>query len=416
MRRIMIMGSGAQGSTIAARLQEEPSVEEIVCADHDLRAARELEKTLSKVCAVAVDATKVGEIVRAAEGCELIVNGLPPEFNMRVMDAALAVGASYQDMAGGNEERGFVAAMQGQLDRDPEFAAAGLTALLCCGSAPGIANLIAREAVDKFDRVETIDILVYEGVWTTHFIPFWWSPGTAFDDMVSQPVVYRDGKHVLVPPFNDPGWVDFPRIGRRRLYDHHHEEPVTMGLLADRYLKGAKNINFRFGGPAAEMARSYFELGLLSREPVDVGGGRVVPLDLVKALAPPAPKYPDEIKKVIDAGIESDEGAFLVRVDGEIDGNEVRIDSYLNTPGLSDSFERAGISHEAYLTGQSAYLFTKLLVREKIDQKGVFPPEALGAPARAYYLEEAAKLDLTVDEVVQRRLYRSGSDPGCRRT
>ena len=405
MRKIMIMGSGAQGSTIAARLQEEPGVEEIVCADYDLRAAQELEKTLPKARAVAVNATKIDEIVKAAEGCELIVNGLPPEFNICVMDAAIAVGASYQDMAAGNAEQGFVAAVQAQLDRDAEFADAGLTALLTCGSAPGIANLIAREAVDKFDRVETIDFLVYEGVWTTHFIPFWWSPETAFDDMVSRPVVYRNGEHILVPPFNDPAWVDFPGVGRRRMYDHHHEEPVTMGLLADRYLKGAKNINFRFGGPAAEMARSYFEMGLLSHEPVDVNGQRVVPFDLVDALAPPAPKYPDEIKQVIEAGIEADEGAFLVRVDGEIDGNEVRIDSYLNTPGLKDSFERAGISHEAYLTGHSAYLFTKLLVREKIDQKGVFPPEALEAPARAYYLEEAAKLDLTVDEVVQRRLY-----------
>ena len=59
MRKIMIMGSGAQGSTIAARLQEEPGVEEIVCADYDLRAAQELEKSLSKARAVAVNATKI---------------------------------------------------------------------------------------------------------------------------------------------------------------------------------------------------------------------------------------------------------------------------------------------------------------------------------------------------------------------
>ena len=77
----------------------------------------------------------------------------------------------------------------------------------------------------------------------------------------------------------------------------------------------------------------------------------------------------------------------------------------MGTPGLQDSFDKAGISHESYLTAQCAYLFTKLLVLGKLDKKGVFPPEALEAPIRAYYLEEAAKLDLTVDEVVQRRLF-----------
>jgi saccharopine dehydrogenase-like NADP-dependent oxidoreductase len=111
------------------------------------------------------------------------------------------------------------------------------------------------------------------------------------------------------------------------------------------------------------------------------------------------------VEQVLAKGIESDEGIFLVRIDGQIDGREVRIDSYLNCPGLQESFDRAGISHESYLTAQSAYLFTKLLVSGKLDQKGVFPPEALDAPTRAYYLEEAAKFDLTVDEVVQRQLF-----------
>ncbi len=401
----MIMGSGAQGSTIAARLQEESGVEEIVCADYDLRAAVELEKTLSKARAVQVNAMNRDEIVAAAEGCDLVVNGLPPDFNMRVMDACVAVGASYQDMASGNKEQSLVDAVQAQLDRDKEFIDAGLTALMNCGSAPGIANLIAREVVDKFDSVDIIDILIFEGVWTTAFIPFWWSPETAFDDMVSQPVVYKDGKHVLVPPFNNPEWVDFPGLGKRLMYDHHHEEPVTMGLLADKYLKGVKNINFRYGGPGCDVAKSFYEMGLLSSDPVEVKGQKVVPIDLIRVLTPPAPKSREEVEQVLVKGIESDEGIFLVRIDGQIDGREVRIDSYLNCPGLQESFDRAGISHESYLTAQSAYLFTKLLVSGKLDQKGVFPPEALDAPTRAYYLEEAAKFDLTVDEVVQRQLF-----------
>ena len=405
MKKIMVMGTGAQGSVIARRLQEEPCVTEIVCADYDTRAAQELEKSLSKAKAIQVNAKNVAEIVKAAQRCELIVNGLPPEFNMGVMDAALEVGACYQDMASGAEDDDFVRGIRKQLGRDPEFKDAGLSALMNCGSAPGIANLIVRESVDKFESVDTIEILIFEGVWTTRFIPFWWAPDTAFADMVDEPVIFENGKFKTVPPFNNPEWVDFPGLGKRRMYDHHHEEPVTMGLLADKYLKGAKNICFRYGGPGCEMAKGFYEMGLLSDEPVEVDGAPVIPMRLISKLTPPAPKYRQEIQQVIDEGIESDEGVFLVRVDGKMDGGDVRIDSYLTAPGLRESFEKASISHESYLTGQSAFLFTKMLVNDKIDLKGVFPPEALDANARAYYLQEAAKFELIVDEVLQRRLF-----------
>ena len=46
-----------------------------------------------------------------------------------------------------------------------------------------------------------------------------------------------------------------------------------------------------------------------------------------------------------------------------------------------------------------------MFVNGKIDLKGVFPPEAFDADARAYYLREAAKLDITVDQIIKRRLY-----------
>jgi len=406
MRKIMVMGAGAQGSTIARRMQEEPSVEEIVCADYDTRAAQELEKSLSKAKAVKVDARNVADVVAAAKGSELIVNGLPPEFNMRVMDAALETNACYQDLASGPVGDGdFVAAVRRQLGRDPEFKAAGLSALTNTGSAPGVANVVTREAVDKFDSVETIAILVYEGVWTRRFIPFWWSPDTAFGDMAAEPVIYENGAFKSVPPFNDPVMVDFRDLGKRRMYDHEHEEPVTMGLLADEHLKGVKNVSFRYGGPACELAKSLNDMGLLSRQPVEVDGAQVVPMHLISKLTPPAPKYREEIQEVIDEGLELEEGAFLVRVEGEKGGENLRIDSYVNVPGLRESFEKAGVSHESYYTGGGASLFTKMFVNGRIDRKGVFPPEALGADARAYFLKELAELDITVDEIVQRRLY-----------
>ena len=176
--------------------------------------------------AVQVDARTVKNIVAAAKGCELIVNGLPPDFNMRVMDAALEVGANYLDMASDADENDdWINGVRLTLAKGEAFEKAGLTALIDCGSAPGIANVVTREACDLFDSVETIDINVYEGIWTNRFIPFWWSPDTAFQDMADEPVVYENGQFKTVPPFNRPEWIDFRGLGKRLMCDTTTKRP-----------------------------------------------------------------------------------------------------------------------------------------------------------------------------------------------
>lgn len=406
MKRVMVLGVGAQGSTIAKKLNEEPLIEEIVCADYDEKAAMEMERTLSKAKGIVVDARDVDSIVKAAEGCELIVNGLAPDFNMNVMDAALKVGANYQDMASGPvSDMGFVDAVKRVFSRSGEFEEAGLTALVNTGSAPGFANVLTRDAVEQLDSCDSIEISVYDGIWSRKFIPFWWSPQTAFGDMAAEPITYKDGEFVRVKPFNNPRMENFTGLGERKMVDHEHEEPVTMGLLADKVLKGVKYVNFRYGGPGLDLAEYFYKMGLLSDEPVEVKGVKIVPMDLISKLTPPAPKYPDEIKAVLEEGMITEEGAFLVRVKGKKDGKDLTIDSYVNAPGLTEAFEKAQITHESYMTGQSAFLFTKMFVNGRISTKGVFPPEVLEAEEREYYLREAAKLDITVDQYSYRTLY-----------
>jgi len=400
MKKVMVIGVGAQGSTIAKRLNEESSIQEIICADYDEKAVAEMEKTLSKAKGVKVNARNKADIVAAAEGVELIVNGLAPDFNVNVIEAALEVGACYQDMASGPvSDVGFVEAVERAFSYNDKFKAKGLTALFNTGSAPGIANVVTREAVEQLDSCDEIEITVYDGIWSKKFIPFWWSPETAFGDMAAQPIRYVDGEFKRYKPFNDPRMEDFPFMdGKRRTVDHEHEEPVTMGLLSDKVLKGVKKVNFRYGGPGLELAQDLFKMGLLSDKEIDVKGTKIVPMDIISKLTPPAPKYSDEIQEVIDEGMVSEEGAFRIRVDGQKDGKATRIDCFINGPGLIEAFEKANITHESYLTGQAAFLFTKMFVNNVIETKGAYPPEVLESSERSYYLEEAAKLDITVDQ------------------
>jgi saccharopine dehydrogenase-like NADP-dependent oxidoreductase len=408
MKRLLILGVGAQGSTVAKRMNEEPNVSEIICADYDEKAVTEMESTLDKAIALKLDASKVENIVAVAKGVDLVVNSLPISFGRNVLTAALEAGVNYQDFAAGeSEDIPFEKGIELMLtDWSDRFAAKGLSALMSTGSAPGLANVITRQAVEQLDTCETIQIHIYEGVWAKRFLPFWWSPEVAFQDMSDNAYCYEKGKIIETEPFSRPMYMKFRGIDKIiRTVEHSHDEPVTMGFMADKYLKGAKNIYFKYGGFGVEFAEPLYRMGLLSNEEVDVNGTKIVPMDLMLKLAPPAPKYPSEIKEILDEGLECEEGAFLIRVDGKKEGKQVRIDNYVNAPGVFEAFEKAGLTAETYLTGQCGALFTKMFVNDKIHQKGMFPPEVLDTDQRAYYLKEAAKLDITVDQIVEKTLF-----------
>jgi saccharopine dehydrogenase-like NADP-dependent oxidoreductase len=406
VEKIIIAGVGAQGSTIARRMDEHPGVSEILCADYDIQAAQKLSDSLKKAKAMQLDARDLQNVIKAAQGCDLIVNGLPLEYDLIIMEAALAADASYLDMAGPMEDIGFVDSYKLIFSKwHQKFKEKGLTALVGCGSSPGLANIIAKESVDKLDSCDHIGIYIYEGVWTNRFTPFWWSPEVALADMACNTFRCENGRIIEDRPFSRPEMMKFRGIDREiRMVDHEHDEPVTMGLLADTVLKGVKTVEFKYGGPHVELSESLYNMGLLSSEPLTVKGARIAPMDLVLKLCPPAPKFPDEIKAILAEGLVAEEGAFLVRVDGYKDGKPVRIEGYVNAPGLVEAFETSGLSHEAYLTGQCASAFVKMMVDDAFAEKGLFVPEQLHTGARHYCFRELAKLGVTVDEIVEKRI------------
>ncbi len=412
MKRIIVVGVGAQGSTIAKRMNEHPGVSEIICADYDFKAADVLSQSLDKATALELDAREVANLIVAAKGCDLIVNGLPLDYNLQVMEAALAVGASYIDMAGPMEDIGFVESYKLLFGEwHARFKAKGLTALVGAGSSPGLANIMAREAVDKLDHCETISIYVYENVMTRRFTPFWWSPEIAFWDMAYKTFRFENGQIVTDRPFSRPIKMELRGIDREvRMVDHEHDEPVTMGLLADTVLKGVRNVEFKYGGFGVKLSELLYTMGLLSETPVELNGTPVVPIDLVLKLCPPAPKYPDELRAIITDGVLKEEGAFLVRVSGTKNELPIQIDSYAMGPGLVEAFETSGLSHEAYLTGQCASVFVMMMVDGVFAEKGLFVPEQLEAAARGYCFQNLAALGVTVDETLRQKTVYTGQE------
>jgi saccharopine dehydrogenase-like NADP-dependent oxidoreductase len=284
-----------------------------------------------------------------------------------------------------------------QLAFGDRYNRAGLVAIICAGSAPGTSNVIAMNAADKLDSCEKIDFLFCENNWPKKFTPFWWAPETAFNDMVEEPIVFEEGKFKTVLPFSGGEIVDLKGLGAFRLVNHAHEEPATIGMS----VKGLKESHFKYGGRMVELAESLYRLGLLGKEPVDVNGAEVVPFDVVVKLCPPAPSTPEEVRAVLDDGFDETGAAALIRVEGQKGGKCCRYDCYMDSPGITEAFEKFGVSGEVYVTATSAALFTKLLILDKIETGGVYSTEMLDADVRQFFIEEAAKMEITVEEIFE---------------
>jgi len=137
---------------------------------------------------------------------------------------------------------------------------------------------------------------------------------------------------------------------------------------------------------------------------VELDGTQVIPMDLILKLCPPAPKYPEELKSIIDDGVMAEEGAFLVRVKGYKGEIPVRVNSYAIGPGLVEAYETSGLSHEAYLTGQCASVFVAMMVEDVLAAPGLFVPEQLEADARQYCFRQLAELGVTIEETLQQKI------------
>jgi saccharopine dehydrogenase (NAD+, L-lysine-forming) len=263
--------------------------DEIVVADWELDRATALVADLRapdrpRLRAVRVDVGDRDGAVRALAGAFVVVNAVQYQRNLEVMEIALALGAHYVDMGG------LFHVTRKQLALDERFRAAGRTALLGMGAAPGIANLLARHGAEQLDEVREIHLRV-GGADTTRYegapaLPVSYSLKTILEEFSTEPAVFTKGAFTFVPPMSGAAPHRFPApVGLRRPMYTIHSEVATLPLTyRDR---GIREVSFKiaFDPEFVDRVRFLRDLGMASAEPIDVGGVKVRPIDVANRVA-----------------------------------------------------------------------------------------------------------------------------------
>ncbi|MGH3030939.1 MAG: saccharopine dehydrogenase NADP-binding domain-containing protein [Gaiellaceae bacterium] len=177
-----------------------------------------------------VDANDPASVAHALDGADVCVSCADYRLNLDVMRGSLAAGAHYVDLGG------LFHMTRTQLELDGEFRAAGLTAILGMGSAPGKTNLLARAAVERLGadpRTLEIWAVTRDPAADSHPFPAPYSVRTLLDELRMRPMVVEKGRVTDVEPLSGEAERQFPEpIGRARgIYTLHSE----LATLPERY-------------------------------------------------------------------------------------------------------------------------------------------------------------------------------------
>ena len=173
-----------------------------------------------------VDARDAASLRHALEGADVVVNAADYRLNLDVMRGALAAGADYVDLGG------LFHVTRRQLELDPEFREAGLTAILGLGSAPGKTNLLAAAAARRLGR-DPVSMEIWaatrDPAAADHPFPAPYSVQTLRDELQMRPVVLREGELEEVEPVSGAAERDFPEpVGRAEGIFTLHSELATL--------------------------------------------------------------------------------------------------------------------------------------------------------------------------------------------
>jgi saccharopine dehydrogenase-like NADP-dependent oxidoreductase len=311
MRIIVLGGAGKMGCISVQALANDKRVKEVVIADINVEQAKTVAKILNspKIKIQKVDINDEDGFIKFLEGADVCLNATVYYTNLLVMEACLKAGVHYTDMGG------LFHTTRKQLQLNDRFGAAGISAVLGLGSAPGVPNLQSRYAADRLDTIESIRI--YDGIKPPppDDLRFSYAVPSIVDELTVEPMVFENGKFVAKEPLS--GFEDYwfePPLGLLPMHLSLHSEVATIPITFKD--KGVQECFFKinYWGMAkntVEKIRVLADFGFASKEAVDVNGVPVVPRDLMLSmlsgyvpsiadlLAPAKTKPPDWVKEIV---------------------------------------------------------------------------------------------------------------------
>lgn len=352
MTNIIVLGAGMVGSSMAADLSKKHSV---TISDLSTQRLEHIKQKHQNINILQVDVTDKAKLHSVLTAFDFVVCAVPGFLGFETIKTVIEAGKNVVDISFFPENA---------LELDALAKAKGVTAIVDCGVAPGMHNIILgyyNEKLKLTDFETLVGGLPKVKKWPFNYkAPF--SPIDVIEEYTRPARYVENGNIIIREALTDCELVEFDKVGTLESFN---SDGLRSILFTMPHIKNMKEKTLRYPGHV-EYVRVLKESGFFSEKKIMVNGTEISPLDFTSKI----------LFNEWKLG-ETEEELTIMRVTlkGTNPNGEIEEVVY----NLYDEYcPKTQTSSMARTTGYTATAVANLFLEGLFTEKGVFPPELIG--------------------------------------
>jgi len=354
MKKVIVLGAGLVGRTIALELSKDYHVTAV-----DSNSSRLKNLNDKNINTQAADLSSDSEIKKIIKDYDLVIGALPGFMGFNTLKSIIEAKKNVVDISFFPEDPFLL---------DELAKEKGVTAIVDCGVAPGLANVILGYHNRKMkisDYRCLVGGLPYKRDWPFEYKAFF-SPIDVIEEYTRPARIVVDEKIVEKPALSEPEIINYKEIGELEAFN----TDGLRSLLKTMTIPNMIEKTLRYPGHI-ELMKVFRETGFFSDKEITVNGKTIKPVQLTAQLLFPF-WQPDKGEKdftILELFIEG------------IEGEKKSIYHYY----MIDSFDTVeNNSSMARTTGFTCCAAARYLLEYGFEKKGICAPEFLGEHENFY--------------------------------
>ncbi len=359
MSKIIILGAGMVGRAMAIDLAGK---HEVTLTDLNNNRLIRIKEQCATITILPLDVRDKTSLHSVILDFDLVICAVPGFLGFETLKQVIEAGKNVVDISFSPENA---------LDLDSLAKAKGVTAVVDCGVAPGMDNILLGYHNEK---LKLTDFECYVGglpiikKWPFCYkAPF--SPVDVIEEYTRPARYVENGKLIVREPLTDCEFLEFDQVGTLEAFNSDGLRSIIDTMP---HIKNMKEKTLRYPGHV-EYISVLKESGFFNKEKVTVNGLEISPLDFTSKI------LFDEWKLS-----ENEEEMTFMRVNLKGENKKGEIEEIVYN--LFDKYCReTQTSSMARTTGYTATAVANMILEGLFTEKGIIPPERIGKSETCFH-------------------------------